>query len=1005
MLMHVTKIKRQCLLNVMNRNACFESWLITVRIKLLTLLGVVACSTAWGQAQRDVISLGIPYTQHKRIFQDLFVSNDTSKIIGATITCYDIAADSSLAYSVKIKLHNKKKKKNELYYKNLHLTHSEKGSTFNPLYKDIIRKTKSLPAGTYHTYLTLHFKDTIIIKYFIQNIDSAFSAHSPVRKQFDDIYTATPRKKFLGLSPNTSRLKSRFKAPGVTLKKHSPRVDKAFSKQGFVVTYRESNIKTLADVLYRERYVGYYEVNMKEPLEDAIEKRQARLKEDISSGLKSKLEINRPVFSQLKELYGQSQKKEVKGNISVKGGAGTGQEPNSQIANNFYDITSQVEVPIMNIPVTFEAYYTSQDKDRVAKAGYFRLHYDCGAAKEQLARMISAYKSKYDEAANMGKSQDMIYRTYLSRMQAEKDKLLAQIIAETGIVDVTRFSVDTSGLMNEMMEEGEKVIAEGEQQLTDSLNDKVDKQKNGKNAGKVKARRAAAMQRYEKGRDKYRKVQELEAKIHKYKKLLEQYWENLYIDSAMVVNKVKEVTGISEEDLTYKQLSKRAAGFLPGGHSKKFATGLTHMDIGVISKAISAYTLNGQTVKGADIGYDLGVCEAEAGYGRVEYVSRDGVLDRYSGYSLRAGFRPGRKQKATIIYYGYTPSQRMLKEEGIFKEVDVHMPTFKSPVHIVSTVYNGEITRHVGIESEIATSFRNTEEFRKHELLVADKLAYNVNLHGAIPWTPVDLECMHEHVGKQFENNTLPLNLAGTDRYSAGANGVFFGTLLGVGVTYNYLIQHNFDSKSINAKWGFEVKTTSKKYPSASVSFKPFTTYRSVSDTFAVQQRPIFGEVWLGKVSYQIKRGLASLRLTAVYNHNTSLADTTESSSNVKQLNALYVKERINLMLNVGQTQVNANQLSPVHVKTDFLTIAAGYAINRQWDIRGGQDIGKTKSGLSRYAVNAGCGYRFSRMPMMLQAGLRYNTYRTGEGQEWKNIFSGMIDMNWQFKFKMKEKT
>jgi hypothetical protein len=109
-------------------------------------------------------------------------------------------------------------------------------------------------------------------------------------------------------------------------------------------------------------------------------------------------------------------------------------------------------------------------------------------------------------------------------------------------------------------------------------------------------------------------------------------------------------------------------------------------------------------------------------------------------------------------------------------------------------------------------------------------------------------------------------------------------------------------------------------------------------------------------------------------------------------------------MFNAGQTQVKATQIAPVHNKTNFLTIAAGYIINPQWNVNLGQDIGVMKTGLSRYAASMGAGYRFSKIPLSLQGAVRYNTYKTIEGQGWKNIYSAMLNMTWQFRFKTNEK-
>lgn len=968
-----------------------------MKTNLLTLLLLFVYVPVRGQLPGEVISLGLPYLDENKIYQDLFIENSNIKIIAITVTCFDVTngQDSTRVYFIKPGEH--KTKKREVFYSNLQLSTKEEGSTFNPLYRKIILNNYGLPAGDYCTYLTLQLEDTIIKKAFIHHVDSLLSANSAAHKEFENTYNPQPGKSFLGVSLSSSKASSGFSNPRSTIKKFSRKIDKTFNSKGYTVSYREMAAKTFADVHYQGRYVGYYEVSMNEPIAEKIKKRKAQLADNITAGVNNKPENNKPVFSQMRELQGESKMKEVVGNISVTGNMASGQEEYSQNENKYYEIAGQVEMPVMNIPVLLEGYYTSQDKGRVAKASYFRLHYDSEQVKAELLKLISGYNRKYDEAVSRGKGLESVYGTYLNKLQTDKSKLMADITAETSITDIGKFKADTAGLLKEITADYEKKLTDRATKAGDSIGD------NNKVAAGAMAKKDAAMQRYNKAMDKYRQVEELEKKIQHYQTLLEQYRNNNYFDSVMAYDKLKDINSGSVEEKSYKQLSKSAGNLLPEGESKTFIAGLTSLDAGIFSRQISAYTLNGQTIKGVDAGYDIGFCETGFTYGRIEYAGRDGQLDKYSGYSARASFKPAKKQKTSLIYYGYMPSKKMLNENSFFEKVDVHMPTFKTPIHILSAVHSGEITNHVNMEGEVATSFREKQEFQKKDVKVADKMAYRIDMEGEIPKTTLDLKGGYEHIGKQFENNTLPLNLSGTDRYSAGAKGQFFDFLT-VGVEYNYLVQQNFASRSANSKWGFDVKAASKRYPSVSLSYKPFTTFRSFSDTFNMPQRPILGEVWLGKLSYQVKTKVCTLRFTAIYNRNTALVDTMESNSNLVQFNAIYTKERINLMLNAGQTQVKANNISPVHGKTNFLTVAAGYTINPQWNVSGGQDIGMIKTGLSRYAANIGCGYRFKNAPLALRMGFRYNTYKMNEAQPWKNIYSGLLDINWQFRFKMREK-
>jgi hypothetical protein len=944
------------------------------------------CASVYAQDSHVLISVSAPYVHDRKLYQDLFINKNDVKISSVTIACYDVTnpSDSIKVYAIKAK--GVKSKRKEAYYADIQLSTKEKGSVFQSPYEKILQKNTSLPAGDYCTYVTIRLKDSVITRSFIHHIDSLLGSGTAAHKEFENIYNpGTKKSKFTSAG---KKIAARISTPTL-IKKYSKKVDKTFKSKGFEVSYREVGTKTYADVAYQGRFVGYYEMDKNESVEEKIERQRAMRSGGLTPGFSNKLENNGPVFSRMKELYKDKKKNEAVGNISLTGNMASGQEEYSQNENNYFELAGQVEVPIKNIPVQMEAYYTSQDNNRIAKASYFRVHYDSEQAKSQLMQMISGYRNKYDEAAAGEGTLKSIYGSYISRLKSEKGKLMADVMAETGIADPGKFKVDTTGLFKE-------ITAASEKRLKDSLG-----KTGGDEKGKAQAAQRNAKERYDKAMEKYRKAEEMEQKIQHYNTLLEQYRTNNYFDSLMAYDKLKDVE--DADNKSYKQLAKKAGDLLPEGDAKKFIAGVTNFDAGIFSKQLSAYTINGQNIKGFDVGYDIGFCETGFTYGRVEYVSRDGQLDKYTGYSARTKFKTVPKQTTSLIYYGYMPSKSMLTENEFFKEMNSYMPAFKTPIHIFSIVQSGSVTKHVNMEAEAATSFRSRTEFVRKDVKLGDKMAYRLSAEGAIPQTNVGVTAGYEHVGKQFENNTLPLNLSGTDKYTAGAKSTFFKNFLGLAVEYNYLVQQNFASKSSNSKWGFEVKTTSKRYPSASLSYRPFATYRSFADTFNVPQRPIIGEVWLGKLSYQLKNKIWSLRLTAIYNKNTAMADTVESNSNVAQLNALYTRGKTNFIFNAGQTDVKANTISAVHGKTKFLSLSASHAIDEQWSVNGGQDIGLAKTGLCRYAVNAGCGYRFKKLPLALQTSFRYNTYRMA-GQGWKNIYSGMVDLNWQFRFKVSDK-
>lgn len=948
------------------------------------------------QNESSVVSfIDLPYVYNKKIFQDLHISTKKNlEVDSVSVKCVDVTDDLNTVNVFTITVKGSRLKKGKTYIHKLPLSSQNESFKINSLYLNILLKNYKLPTGQYKTYLSFNCNSTVFVKECLHTIDSVLGDGSRANNKLEKAVNSASDKSFLGLSvvKNDSHHKKTKKVR--SLSSLSGRIDKSFKGSGFSINYRTEGNNTYADVYYRDKYIGYYEPSNKENSSQKLADRNRRFKGSVTNRVNNGLEGNKPSFSQIREINRTKKNNEVVGNISVTGNASNGQEEYSQNENNFYEVTGQVEVPIMNIPVLIEGYYTSQDRSRIAKASFFRLHYDSDQAKSELLSVIGNYKNKYDQNSYKEKSYKNVYGTYLKSLSTEKRKLVKSLNTELGgDVNSDILSVDTSGLYTLLSNK-----------VSDSINEFSNIAGSNSINKDINTKSHLAQKRYNEVVKKYERLKELESKIEHYNKLLDQYSNNRFIDSVVAYDKVKDITDENGSDMSYKQLSKSAKSLLPEGHNQKFITGLTHLDLGIFSKQISSYTLNGQTIKGGDIGYDFGICEAAVTYGRVEYVSRSGFLDKYVGYSGRLNFKPARKHKTSVIYYGYMPSKSMLQGGDFFKNVDVHMPGFKTPVDIVSVVHRGAINRHINVDGEIATSFKTIDDFSDKNSNVNKRLAYKLNLEGGIPHTTIGLRGGYEHVGKQFENNTLPLNLSGTARYNAEATGYFLKNFLMLGVEYNYLIQDNFSSRSAHSKWGFQVKTISKRYPSASLSYKPFTTFRSFADTFNIVPKPILGSVWLGKLSYQIKNANSSIRLTAIYNKNNSLIDTLESGSNIAQLNAIYMRGRSNLMVNIGQSDVQASRLTPVHGKTSFLSIALGYYLNPQWSINLGQDIGYAKFGFSRYGSNVGCGYNFDKVPVSIRTRFRYTSYRMETIGGWKNLFAGSIDVNWRFKFKINDK-
>jgi hypothetical protein len=931
------------------------------------------------------LQVGSPYvTEKNRIAVDLFYQSDSAFTGRYILFCFRVnEKDSLLVYQKRSKTVFFKKSAQMM---KVDLTSDDSTSVHNDL-AEILRRTDAMPAGTYQVYLAVLSGNRTVIKSFIHYADSSLSAQSSARKDINDVYAPEKKLSVLGVKVGTGEAGNSARNAKDLVARSSKKLNKAFKAKGLSAVQRGEFI----DVYYRDWFVGYYKVDASKSIVGSIDNERKRLSENASSLAKNDLSNIQSIFSQVRELNKKNDRdREVSGEIGVTGNLSNGQEENSEQDNNYYELNGRIEVPVMKIPVSIEGYYTSQDKYRTAKASYLKVHYDTEKSKEELRKLIDGYKKSYENTMAKGKGLEGLYQSYMGKLSSQKGKLLDEIRAETGIPQFDP-SLDTSGLMGQLTDSVQR-------KLSDS--DKVKNPGPDNNARNAKKASDSAARLYNGVMEKYNRIQDIQNNLAKYQKLLDQYNNTTYFDSALSYDNVKEFENV--DDMSYKELSKKAETLLPEGKVKSFITGLTHFDAGIFSKEVSSYTLSGQTIKGLDAGYDLGFCQTAFTVGRIEYAGRDGSLDKYTGYSGRVMFKPVKGQKMSVVYYGYTPSKKMLSEDQFFGDVDVSMPSFRTPVHIVSVSSAGSIVKNVSYEGEVAGSFRSKEQ-TKDTKPISDRMAYNIKLEGNIPKTPVTVEAGYEHAGKDFENNTAPVNMSGVDRYRLGTKGSFFKNFLTVGVEFNYLEQQSFSGKGGNTKWGFDIRTNSKRYPSVGISYKPFSTFRSYSDTLNVPQRPVIGEVLTAKASYQLKKKTYSIRLMSVYNKNRSTMDTVRTGSSIFQFSCVYLKGKLMLMPTLGSTSTITGDEEGVHQDTKFMTLAAAYKLTPKLTVSGGIDGGVSHFGLSKYGGNLGGSYEFRKVPITLRGNFRYNSYKILQDQPWKQLLGGMIDVTWRFRFKMEE--
>jgi len=874
----------------------------------------------------------------------------------------------------------------------------------NPVFAKVLRKCGSLPPGNYNLHIRVEGKNLDLRTSIIQEIDSALGINSSYKKSINAILVPVKGNAlFSGNKGSSGRLFLKDKA-GTLLGNNERKLEKYARKNGLQQVRGHSDSKEYIDLYTEGWFIGRYELYKEGSGSAQIQSERQSLESNIGSLATNELGHYHSLMSQIRKMK-EEQKgdRELTGEIAVAGNFSNGQEEGSDWDNNFYEIRGDLRFPVLDIPVMVSGYYTTQDKHRQAKASYIRFSYDAAKAKEQLMKLIGSYNSRYEQTVTQGGNLDMIYGQYVAQLKQEKSRAIAELRQSAGLDNFNPGSYSADMLEGELS----SIAAKGRQRIQDSLENRknnlaADSSVADKTA-KIAAAEKKANEAYRSAQDKYEQIMALEKKISHYQSLLNQYRNTLHYDSLLAYNKIKDLK--KADAASYKDMAKSASALLPEGKAKSLVAGLTSFDAGMFPKYVSDYTQSGQMMKGIDVGYDIGIAEVGATYGKTEYIDRTGNVESYKAYGGRAMLKPVAKQQVGIVYYGYSPGASILEDNNFFKGSDVSLPSFRNPVHIFSGIYKGELGKYASASGEYAFSNKQGQSAEATERVsFHERSAYNLHVTGNIPSTSIDIDAGYEHAGKAFENNTLPMTMAGTDRLKLAAKGTFFRSFLTLGIEYNYLTQNSFYSKGNNSRWGFDIATHSKRYPSVYLSYKPFSTFRSYDDTLSIAQKPLYGEVWTGRASYQVKRLDKAIRFTLLYNRNTSIMDTVSYGSTLVQLTTILSDKTRMLLLNLGFNDVNSGQqplLNPAYNKSRFAGATGSFMVAGNLNLTAGSDVAWSRMGFSRYSFLAGTAYTFKNVPVMVRASFRYSNYKLNELTGWKQLYTGGIELAYRLNMKL----
>lgn len=931
----------------------------------------------------------LPYlNKNEKLALDVYYNNDSSFKGQIEIHFYKFSSPTD---SICILQYAKAKSyfKKGLIKLKVIFNNGDTNAYYDQAFYEILDNVGEMPAGDYKMYINVknNLNSAPYRLTYLQKIDTALGVSSQLRKKIENSVwkkTNSVAKKRIhsDLAKSTEANKNKTAA----IKRKIERVAK---KNGLTTSYPD---EYSVDFYYGRWFVSRYKI---EPIniQDS--------KEDVDDPVNG--DMDKPsLFSQHKKKNAKKQD-ETRGEIGVSTNASTDQEPNSGVDNNYYELKGRLEMPVCNIPIEIEGLYTSQDAHREIKSSYFRVHYDVEKMKDGLSKSITSYNNSFNEKKGKSAGVDQVYTSGISKLKSRKNQLQNEINASQK--DGTSAQPNSKNVPNIKVPSDKKdtTYKNYHEDYGDST-DIANTQKSKKNKPDVAGGEKKVKNQKDSIEKKKKEVEEIDKKIEKYETLLSQHKNTMYFDSVAGYSKTKNISGSGDQ--SYKQMAKSGANLLPDGKAKSFISGVTNMNAGMFYTSQSNYAMNGQMMRGADFGYDFGFFEAGVAAGKTEYAGRDGSLDKYTFYSGKLTMKPAKKQKVNFIYYGYTPDKKVISGDGFFSNTSVSVPGFFQRVNIYSASYEGEIGKYVNVIAEGAFSWKEADRLNNSSMPDKDMMAYRTEANANIPNTAIQLQTEYERTGKDFVNATLPVLMSGTERYKMAARDDFFHSYVTAGVEVNRLLQHNFLSEAKNTKWGFDVKTNSKRYPNLALSYKPFSTFHSFSDTLSVPQKPMIGSVWTGKATYQIRRHQQSVRFALLYNKCLTTFDTTKYGSRLMQFSTFYSIKSLSTGLTIGETEVygtKADSISKIPGRMEFAALSGSYNINRV-TLSAGQEAGMTVFGMCKYATNATIVYLFKKPSLIARLNFRYATYRLGEKESWKNIYAGNIDLTYRFKSRKDKK-
>lgn len=761
---------------------------------------------------------------------------------------------------------------------------------------------------------------------------------------------------------------------------------------------KHENSKLFLLINYDNDFLGQYPLDLTKMKESLLSSTFAPINSNLNALQKNTFSKYRTLYEQFKEKKAEEMKQDgAKGHIQLDNYFSNDQEEYSPNKNAYSELSANSDIKILGIPLQINAYLTTQDINRSIRSSFIHVDYDLQSSKDGMDKMLQDFKNDYQNKKTELFSLNSVYSGSIDKIKKEKESLLSSLQNEMNLSDLLQSNWDEI-LTNPTLFDTSKII----QTLTQQLEAQIDSNSTSKAfKGSIEVRKKQIKEKVAKMQKIIQRIRELEQLYRKYYTLIEQTRNTLDLDSAFIMQKINEQTGM--EDYSYNSLLERGKKLLPKNDLTKYTKGLKGLQVGILNPYLSDYSIAGQNLKGAGLEYAFKNISFGFLGGQSQYISRDlNSLDAYNALALHSTYEINENQKIKLIYYTYAPGKKLLKND-FFKNYKNYQPELSKRIAIGNLIYEAQLFQNIGIQAEFANSDwtfmdKNIEVYSPFLNNIAGKIRTDYDFNKI----PIGFAAQVEHIGKNFRNETLPFIRRNFQTIKFETYADLFKGYIKTKIDFQQLIQNPGDSLfHKNIKWGFDIRTTSKRYPNILISYKPFTTFSSINDTFNVDQRALYGEVLLSKLSYQFKKNKHTHIFQALYNFNNSNMDSLPYKTSQVEASYSYLSKSFNGQIQMGKLKLPDTYVATNNKENYFIRSQQQFQILQKTTIQMNEEIAWFYN-INRIGMQTTLSQKLKSKPIQIRCMLRYLNYTNAEAQK-KNVFGTMLGIAYDFDLKIRK--